>query len=440
MSNANIARHTDVEVFFSGVDITKSLRQYLLSLTYTDNEEDSSDDLQIKIEDKDGVWLTKWLNQAIQSAASSDLRGDEESVGEPYKVIAQTGVNVRSRPNDIYYLYGTLPYGSIVVAKSFKNGWANIIFNSKNAYVEASCLTPCDEDTENPNDNVVKSLKIQAAIVRANWNNDGMDNVLDCGQFELDSVDCSGPPSVITIKGTSLPYCKSVRQTKKSKSWESYTLSEIAKEIAENGGMAFMYLSSINVYYPRVEQVATSDISFLQTLCHNAGKSLKISNNIIVIFDQAEYENKDEILTIHRGKNGGYSKWKLSTGEADTQYTSCHVSYTDPQTGEVIEATAYCNEYDSNSKENKCLEHYAKVTSIAEAQILAAKQLRLHNKYEYSATFTFPGDPSLLAGRTVKLLGWGCWSGKYIIKSAKHNVSKSGYTTQITLRRALEEH
>jgi len=44
----------------------------------------------------------------------------------------------------------------------------------------------------------------------------------------------------------------------------------------------------------------------------------------------------------------------------------------------------------------------------------------------------------LLAGNTVELKGWGAWDGKYIIKQAKHTVSKSGYTTQISLRYSME--
>ena len=64
--------------------------------------------------------------------------------------------------------------------------------------------------------------------------------------------------------------------------------------------------------------------------------------------------------------------------------------------------------------------------------------MRLHNKYEYTASFTYPGNPNLLAGCTVTLEGWGAWDGRYIIKQAKHTVSNSGYTTQITVRRALD--
>ena len=39
MSNAELARRTDYEVFFAGTNITQSLEKYFISMTYTDNED-----------------------------------------------------------------------------------------------------------------------------------------------------------------------------------------------------------------------------------------------------------------------------------------------------------------------------------------------------------------------------------------------------------------
>lgn len=508
MSNPEQARRTSIEVFFGGVDITGSLKRYLLSLTYTDNEEDETDDLQIKLQDTSGIWLTKWLNSAIQAAAEgeSSKSSEDEAKSTPYKVVASTGATVHSRAGSKYHVYGTLAYGTVINVASLSGGWANFTYSGKNAYVNASCLQAINGGTSsssgwNIGDEVVatgnpqyssygvgrpgalvtnykgtvthlnlksgipypicvgslgwfsesqvqkssqtgqiavegtasKGLRIQAVIGRENWNGDGKDKVLNCGQFELDSVVASGPPATITIKGTSLPYSAAVRQTEKSKSWENYMLSGIANEIARNGGMTCMFLSNTDPSYERVEQYRTSDIVFLQKLCQDAGCSLKVSNNIIVIFDQAQYESKSAVKTIRRGD--GYTKYKLSTGE-NNYYASCRVSYINSN-GETITATAYVDKYNEKKKDNQCLEIRQKVSNTAEAMNLARKMLRLHNKYEFSVTFTYPGDPSLVAGCTVMLSGWGAWDGKYIIKQAKHSVSHSGYTTQITLRRSL---
>ena len=517
MSNPNSARRADAEVYFDGTDISKSLRQYLLSLTYTDNEEDEADDLQIQLQDREGVWLCQWLDAAIQAAAGgSTSTATVQMASSTYKVTA-TALNVRSGPGTNYSKLGSLAYGTQISVSSISGGWAKITYSGKTTYVSSSYIaavgsggspggwvigdsviangrpqytsrgegTPganvtnykgsithlnlksdvkypihvgylgwfaesqikkstasVDPATVSPSassvqGNAIKGMSIQAAIVQLNWNGDGKDKALDCGQFELDQVEASGPPSTITIKGTALPYGSQIRQTKKSKAWESYTLSGIAKEMTSLNGMACLYESANDPFYSRVEQVTTSDIQFLSTLCHNAGISLKTTNNILVLFDQAAYEAKAVVRTITRG-DGSYNKYSLSTGEADKQYASCRVRYTDPATHTTIEATAYIDKYDPKSKNNQCLEILAKVNSIAEAKALAEKRLRLHNKYEKTANFTLPGDPDLLAGVTVTLAGWGGWNGKYIINQAKHSVGSSGYTTQIRLRPALE--
>ena len=440
MSDRNTARHALAEVYFAGVNISKSLRPYLLSLSYTDNEEDETDDLQIKIEDRDGVWLRKWLDVSVRSAIES-TGSSVDSPGSGYTVTAKSGLNIRSGPGTSYSKYGAFAYGAEVNVQETSGGWAKISYNGKTAYVSAEYLKANDGGTGSSGTGMkadkIKGLSIQAAILRCNWNGDGKDILLDCGQFELDSIQASGPPNTVTIKATSLPYSSTIRQMKKSKAWEGYYLSGIANEMAGAAGMAVIYESGNDPYYDRVEQITQTDITFLQTLCQNAGISLKVSNNILVLFDQADYEQKDAVFTISYGVTG-YTKWRLDTGEAEVKYTSCRVSYTKPS-GEVVQGTAYVEDYKSNDDNNQRLEITAAVTNAGEAKALAEKKLRQHNKFELTASFTLPGDPALTAGRTVALRGWGMWSGKYMIKQAKHSVSGSGgYTTQITLRKILE--
>lgn len=339
MAEQVLARRTSVPITFDGTDITKDIKPYLLSLRYTDNMDDLTDDIQIGLQDRDGIWLESWLQKAVEAAASG-------------------------------------------------------------------------------------KLKISAVITPENWGNNG---TLPTGDFELDTVDASGPASTITIKGTSLAFSASLRQTKKSKAWENYTLSGIASEIAGGGGMGCMYESAVNPSYDRVEQVDQSDIDFLKKLCEDAGISIKATDGKIVLFDLATYESKPPVITIKRGKEGGYIKYKLSSGSADTQYSKCRVSYMNPATGNLIEGTAE----DSSVTTEQCLEITAKVGSVGEAQALAKTHLRLHNKFSKKISFTFPGNTALVAAVTVQLEGWGAWDGKYLVKKADHTVSASGYTTKI---------
>ncbi len=177
MSNKDLARRTKAEIKFAGVNITKDIQPYLLSLTYTDNEEDEADDLQLTLQDRDGLWLEKWLQEAVETAASGQL-------------------------------------------------------------------------------------KIGAVLLAKNWLGNGKDKLLDCGNFELDSVAAQSTPSTVTIKATALPFSAKIRQTLQTKAWENYTLSGIARELAAENGLACMYESVVDPTYSRVEQFQESGIAF----------------------------------------------------------------------------------------------------------------------------------------------------------------------------------
>ena len=479
MSGKHSARRSEVQVVLGGIDISVFVNKGWLSFSYTDNEEDEADDLQIKVNDRDGKWANKWLATLISdaaqggeiistrpesaSASSSSSSGGSSGSGsskQRYKVTASAGVNVRRGAGEKYKVLGKLPYGTIVEVISFHSSWAKITYSGKTGYIKGANLKAVgggassssssssssksksskskgkDKDKSNAVYSA-KGLKISAVIALCNGADNGKDVVLDCGQFELDSIESSGPPATVTIKATSLSYNNSVRQTVKSKSWERMNLLEIAKEISNKNGMGLLFESAFNPRYTRVEQYQMSDIAFLQKLCHDAGCSLKATNNIIVIFNQADYENKKAVKRIEFGENGGYTKYKISTG-SNNVYTSCRV-YCTSASGAVISATEYADNYNENSDNQQCLQVCRNVGSVSEAQELAHRILRLYNKFEITGSFTFPGDPKLAAGNTVELSGFGFGDGKYIIKTAKHSISGSGYTTQITIRKCSNE-
>lgn len=444
MSGQNLSRRAEARIAFGGVDITAEIHKYLISLTYTDNESDKADDLQIKLDDRGGQWLLKWLNPIVQAAAAHEPTAETVSSSSiaTYSVTADIGLNVRSGPGIGYSKYGALSYGTKIQVTALANGWATTTYGGKTAYVCADYLKKDSEKTtsaEKTGESAeIKGMHIEAAIVRQNWNSDGKDSVLECGDFELDTVDYSGPPDSLTLKATSLPFRSAIRQTKRSKAWAGYHLSGIAREIAQKNGMAYLYDSATDPEINRAEQANQSDISFLSALCSRYGISIKASGRLLVLYDAAKQEAKNAVKTITKGKSGGYLQYKLRSGSADTEYNCCHVKYTNPATGSVIEYS-YTPESETkkSSDEVKTLEITSKVHSIAEAKALAEKMLRLQNKYAYSADFTFPGDPLLCAGCTVLLKGWGLFDGKYSISQAKHSIGRSGYTTATKLRKIL---
>lgn len=71
MSSENLARRGAVEITFDGADVTKNIRPYFLGLTYTDCEEGEADDLQLRLQDRDGLWRESWLSAMLDGAAKS---------------------------------------------------------------------------------------------------------------------------------------------------------------------------------------------------------------------------------------------------------------------------------------------------------------------------------------------------------------------------------
>jgi phage protein D len=433
MSDKDMARRTELKVIFEGVDISVDIRKYLNSLTYTDNEEDKTDDLQIAVDDRDNIWLGSWLNTPAQPEppAPSTATGTGWNVGDE--------VTVTGRPQYSSYGSGTpgamlTNYKGKITRLNLKSGVPYPIHvDQKGWFAENQIAKDEAFESKDTGSGGAKGATMQAAIIQKNWTGDGKDKVLDCGLFEVDSVDASGPPQKVTLKGTSIPYTSTARTQKKTKAWEKIKLSGIANEIAAANGLKCMFESANDPLYTRKEQVQESDIVFLQRLCKDAGISLKVTAKMIVLFDEAVYEQKAAVRTIKKGSNDVIS-YSFATNMNDTAYSSCHVSYTDPATGKVIEYTYTPQDSD---KSGQVLEINEKVSTREEARQLAMKRLRQKNKSEYTANFTLVGDVLLVAGVTVNVSGYGMFDGKYIIEQAIHTVS-SGYKVSIKLHRVLE--
>lgn len=339
-----IARRTILKVKYEGTDISEDLEYYLLSLSYTDQEEDAADDLQIALEDREGNWARDWLEQ--------------------------TG--------------------------------------GKNA-------------------------KIEATIIQIN--EEGEESELECGTFQADTINESGPPTKVTIKATAIPTDSQIVAEEKTKAWEEIKLSAIAQEIAGNNNLECEFESEEDPLYDRREQTKKTDIEFLKELCKDAGISLKITDEKLVLFDASKFEKLPEIDTIIRGESN-VTRWTFGTNFNDAGYTACEVTYTDPKEKKTIKGEFKNPKADEAT--GRTLKINTKVKDKAEADSLAKKKLREKNRKETQASLEVTGNVNYVAGVNLKLEGWGMYDGKYIIQQADHKISKSGYTTSLSLRRVLE--
>lgn len=353
------ARQSKVQIAFEGVDISSDVNQDLISMRYTDSEEDEADDLQLTLHDRASRWMNAWLDDVLIEQLNTDASGKK-----------------------------------------------------------------------------TKGLAIKASIICENWTAPGKTLKLDCGQFALDNISASGPPHAIVIKASALPDKNGIRATKRSKSWENYRLSGVGKEISGRAGLGFIFDSGYDPSFPHKEQNDQTDIAFLKRLCNDAGCSLKISHGKVIIFDQSKYENHPQVAEIIKN-DGSYSRYDLRSSQSDVAYTNCIVRYIVPSSGKLIAGEAFNEKYKPDGDNRALVVTGHKVTSAAAAKVLAEKLLRLKNKFEKTGRFTMVGNPSLLASEVLQLSGWGAFNGRYVIKRTVHDVSASGYKTDVELRNVL---
>lgn len=213
MSSPNQARRVTAQIFFQGADITGSMRPYFLSATYTDKEADGTDDLQLKLQDRDDIWLKKWLADAIDAAASAgslsaSSKAKTDGAAKSYKVTAKSGLNVRSGPSTSYGKYGALVCGAELQVEGIENGWAKVSYNGKTAYVSASYIKEsrrrgrrCFLPPLLPLLPAPASRSAPCSFGRTGRAAAGI-RCWTADSLSWTSVDASGPPNTITIKAT----------------------------------------------------------------------------------------------------------------------------------------------------------------------------------------------------------------------------------------------
>ena len=276
-----------------------------------------------------------------------------------------------------------------------------------------------------------KGDKIKLELWRESWQGDNQIETLDCGDFEIDEVQNSYPPSICKLKGNSCPSNSELRQVDESKSWENVKLSKIAQDIADAAGIELFFDASEDPDIKRAEQAEMGRMAFLEKLCRDYGLAVKFFDWLLIIFDEEKYEQQEPVSVLKYGS----STIKHFDGKTTLTeiYKSCEVKYHDGQADEVYEG-----KFDAPDKtEGKTLKINQRVSSKSEAEKLAKKKLREKNKEENKISVTVVGRFDYAAGSVIELQDSGFYSGRYIIEKASHKIG-TGYEVTLDLRKCLE--
>jgi phage protein D len=278
-----------------------------------------------------------------------------------------------------------------------------------------------------------RGAKLKATIKRNNWNDDNKEDELPLGTFEIDEIESDFPPSEVKIKALSVFQSTALKGEDKNRAWEKTKLSVIANDIAVGAGLTLYYDVQDDPEYDRKEQTEQQDLPFLQKLCQDAGLALKVSDEQIIIFDEAKYEQQAPIMTIDRLKFP-IKKYNGRATINDT-YSACQLKYRSPKGRKNYN---YTFNPANPPPVKRVLVLRERFDSLNEAERKAKKALREKNSQAWQFTITILADLRLLSSMVVTLQNFGKFDGNWIITQATHGQSTSGYEVNLQLRRCLE--
>jgi phage protein D len=326
----------------------------------------------------------------------------------------------------------------------------------------------------------LKGTLVQANLLVSNWDFPGDTRLFKCGSFFITDVDFKGPPNSVTIKCSSIPP-NGAKNEKRHKSWEQSDLKSIAGQIAQQNKLTLYYDTQQNPKVKRTDQVDKSDLEYLRDRVKEAGLSLKIHNQQLVIYSEEEYEQRDPAFTLIYGATH-ILEYEFHS-RADDTYASAQNSYVNPETGKLTQTEFTPEEPPEGSqaklRTNEDIEYdpdddrfYTEDMPGGQAvQILVAapraadydysndapeankgkgkggkknstrknkKKLRDKNKKEKQCQFTVLGNIEYLSGICCTTQGFGIFDTKWFVDNSTHDVDSNGYTTKLTMRKTLK--
>ncbi|MFZ7215746.1 phage late control D family protein [[Pasteurella] aerogenes] len=258
--------------------------------------------------------------------------------------------------------------------------------------------------------------------------------LVDIGEFEIDEVEYSYKPSIISLKALSTGISKANR-TLKPKAYENTTLAQVVSIVAEK--LKLKVVGKIKaIPIKRITQYQERDVEFLARLAHEYHHSFKIVGSQLVFTDKTELGQSEPVLILEERDTITLS---LRDRIKDTA-KAVEISAYDASGKKVVKKRKKATALRPNLKQAKAAsEDTLKIVTRGESdeQVEARGDAALaeQNDDQTAGNITLVGNPELVAGATIWLKNLGVFSGKYLIKSSRHIFGKnSGYTTDIEVR------
>lgn len=259
--------------------------------------------------------------------------------------------------------------------------------------------------------------------------------LVNLGSFELDEIEWGWTQSgsVVSLKALSTGLTKANR-TLKPKAYENTTLAEIVKRVAKR-----LHLSVTGTVAPipikRVTQYQERDVEFLTRLAHEYHHSFKIVGKTLVFTTMKSLEERTPVAAIDLSEVKSLRlRDRISEAAAKVEVVGLNQQAKKPVKATKKRKSKRPTKKRAASSNADTLKIVTRAESQAQMNARAEAAMG-ENDEQQAGNITLIGNPKLVAGNTIWLTNMGMFSGKYLIKQARHSLSRSsGYTTELEIR------
>lgn len=262
----------------------------------------------------------------------------------------------------------------------------------------------------------------------------GYGSMRSLGTFTADKVTAKCLPYGMSISGKSADLRNGKLKERQERSWDKKKVKDIVSEIASETGLQPAIDSEVGEHeYEWFAQQDESNIHFLRRLAerHNALFNIKQGR---LIFGKKGSGNSTSgafvgsvVVTPEKIVEGSCS----FEANDRTKYQKVVAYYQDKEQAKRVEIEA-----EGDADGDSVFRIPEPFSSVEEADKAAQAKAKALKRGEGAASVTVVGDTAIVAGAPLLFSGVrpGLDGAPYIIDTATHSFSKSGYTTQISAK------
>ncbi|MDK4472350.1 late control protein [Fusobacterium necrophorum] len=278
--------------------------------------------------------------------------------------------------------------------------------NEKNKFLSSNWVIP-------------KKTQISFGIKTINWESElEGEKYHQIGVYNIDNRQFSRKDA--TFKAISGPL--HAKDNKHSKTWAKVSLEALGKEFADRYKLKYFYKVKEEITLQNLKQEEQPDFEFLNKVAQDEGVKLKITNGILVLFEEEIFINGKSLLTVSLDH---VSDFQIKDKTNDI-YDAIEVKYFNTKKQKEEKAVITKSEIETGKKDEEPKKIYVLKSKPKGGDLkkLAKKILENINKREIEISLKIIGCKELFTGCVIEILDAGEFSGKYIVTQIQHKFPK----------------